>query len=172
MSGASNRRRGHDAERAVVRYLKERGFVDACTTRAKLGHDGATAPGDVDFHPLICLEVKDVAGSAWPTWCRQAAAEAPTGTVPVVVRRTRGARDAGLWQCRIDVAALDAHAGVRSEHLHNLDDVFMVDGRGWWSCVFAVVPALMRAVDDHTPSRPPSAVEGTPDELDETEGPR
>lgn len=37
MSGAASRRRGHNAERAVVRYLKTQGFVDACTTRAKLG---------------------------------------------------------------------------------------------------------------------------------------
>lgn len=98
---AANRTRGHNAERAVVKYLKANGFPDACTTRAKLGHDGATAPGDIDFHPLACLEVKDVAGSSWPSWCRQAAAEARPGMVPMVVRRTRGVPDVGLWECRV-----------------------------------------------------------------------
>lgn len=174
MSGASNRRRGHDAERAVVRYLKERGFVDACTTRAKLGHDGATAPGDVDFHPLICLEVKDVAASAWPTWCRQAAAEAPAGTVPVVVRRTRGEADPAGWQCRIDVRALLEWTGVDANRFCNPGDIFRVDGRPWWSCVFGVVPSIAKALDApaYSDRRPPSAVEGTAAELDETGGPR
>jgi hypothetical protein len=97
---AANRTRGHNAERAVVKYLKANGFPDACTTRAKLGHDGATAPGDIDFHPLVALEVKDVASSSWPSWCRQAAAEARPGMVPVVVRRTRGVTDVGAWPVR------------------------------------------------------------------------
>ena len=97
---AANRRRGHDAERAVVKYLRENGYPDACTTRSKLGHDGSSPAGDVDFHPLICCEVKDVARSAWPSWCRQAVAEAREGMVPVVVRRTRGVPDVGAWECR------------------------------------------------------------------------
>ena len=154
MSGASNRRRGHDAERAVVRYLKEQGFVDACTTRAKLGHDGATAPGDVDFHPLICLEVKDVAASAWPTWCRQALAEAPAGTVPVVVRRERGLTDAGRWLCRIDCEALAEAMGMTPDAY--IDDVYVIDGREWWSCLFAMVPMMVAAVD----ARPPTPQDG------------
>jgi len=102
VTGAASRRRGHDAERKVARYLRDQGWPDACTTRQKLGHDGATAPGDIDWHPLICLEVKDVKATAWPTWCRQAAAEAPVGTVPVVVRKTRGVGDVGAWECRVD----------------------------------------------------------------------
>ena len=143
---AANRRRGHDAERAVVRYLKTQGFPDACTTRAKLGHDGATAPGDIDFHPLIRLEVKDVAASAWPTWCRQAAAEAPTGTVPVVVRRTRGVPDPGLWECRVyqwgwlgivgDLAAFRFHG-----HACTVDETI------WWAFPLADLVAAVRAID-------------------------
>lgn len=97
---AANRRRGHNAERAVVKYLRENGWPDACTTRAKLGHDGAHAAGDVDWHPLIVCEVKDVAKSAFPSWCRQAVAESGEGQVPVVLRRTRGVPDVGKWECR------------------------------------------------------------------------
>jgi len=94
---AAQRTRGANAERQVVNYLRAAGWPDA---RRYLAGDGRQ-PGDVDFHPLVCLEVKDVARSAWPTWCRQAAAEAPTGTVPAVVRRTRGVPDPGLWECRV-----------------------------------------------------------------------
>lgn len=150
---AANRKRGQRAEVQVVNYLRAQGWPDA---RRYLSGDGRQ-PGDIDFHPLICLEVKDVAASAWPTSCRQAAAEAPTGTVPVVVRRTRGARDAGLWQCRIDSDALAEHAGIRSAQFCNPGDLFPVDGRPWWSVIFGAVPSLMRAID----SGPPSAVEGT-----------
>lgn len=93
---AANRRRAADAERAVVRYLRAQGWPD---TRRYLAGDGRQ-PGDIDWHPLICCEVKDRAASSWPAWCRQAAEEAPSGTVPVVVRRVRGVPDVGLWPCR------------------------------------------------------------------------
>lgn len=142
---AANRRRGHDAERAVVRYLKTQGFPDACTTRAKLGHDGATAPGDVDWHPLICLEVKDRAQSAWPTWCRQAAAEAPAGTVPVVVRRTRGVPDVGLWECRVKGGPwIDATDDADLNWTHGLH---YVDAEPWVSLPFAAFIDAVRAID-------------------------
>lgn len=99
--GKANRSKGHRAERAVVTYLREQGWPDAMTTRRKLGHDGATAPGDIDWHPLVCLEVKDVAKSAWPTWCRQAVRAAGEGQVPCVVRRTRGVPDVAGWRVRV-----------------------------------------------------------------------
>lgn len=100
MSGAASRRRGHNAERAVAKWLRGHGFPDAQTTRAKLGHDGATAPGDIDFTPGVALEVKDVKASAWPSWRAQALAEAQ-GRIPVVVRRERGIPDVGLWHTQI-----------------------------------------------------------------------
>jgi hypothetical protein len=94
--GRSNRNRGARAEVQVVNYLRANGYPDA---RRYLAGDGRQ-PGDLDFHPLLVVEVKDCAASAWPTWCRQAAAAAPPGTVPVVVRRTRGNPDVGMWECR------------------------------------------------------------------------
>ena len=96
MNGRANRRRGHQAERAVCQYLRTHGWPDAMTTRAKLGHDGATAPGDISGVPA-CIEVKDVAGSSWPTWIAQARAEARPGQQWIVVRRKRGTPDVGKW---------------------------------------------------------------------------
>lgn len=81
----------------MVAWLRANGYPDA---RRYLAGDGRQ-PGDVDFHPLVVLEVKDVAQSRWPSWCRQAAAEAREGMVPVVVRRTRGVADPGAWECRV-----------------------------------------------------------------------
>ncbi len=95
---AANRRRGHDCERAIVTWLKGRGYPDAYTTRSKLGHDGAHAPGDVVGPVGLVIEAKDVAASAWPSWCRQAEEEA-NGRPWVVVRRLRGNPDVGSWPC-------------------------------------------------------------------------
>lgn len=134
---AANRRRGHDAERAVVRYLRANGYPDACTTRAKLGHDGAHAPGDIDFHPLVALEVKDVAASAWPTWCRQAVAEAGDIPIPAVVRRTRGVPDPGAWECR-----------YRTDALRPPHPIVEVDGESWVVCTLADLVALLLALDE------------------------
>lgn len=94
----ANRRRGADAERAVVRYLRSMGWDNA---RRYLAGDGRQ-PGDIDFAPGVCLEVKDVASSAWPTWRAQCVAEAG-GRIPVVVRRTRGVRDVGQWEAEVPV---------------------------------------------------------------------
>lgn len=104
---ARERDRGARAERAVVNYLRQNGWPDA---RRYLAGDGRQ-PGDVDFHPLVCLEVKDVAKNAWPSWCRQAASEAREGMLPVVVRRTRGVPDAGQWECRYEEDAFRAVVG-------------------------------------------------------------
>jgi len=99
MSGASNRRRGHDAERHVVAYLKDHGFPDAVTTR-NTGGAGGRQVGDVAFTPGVSLEVKDVAVRAWPSWLRQAAEQAEE-RIPVVVHRIRGVRDVGRWPCAL-----------------------------------------------------------------------
>jgi hypothetical protein len=90
---AANRRRGADAERAVCTWLRLNGWPDA---RRYLAGDG-NQPGDIDFSPGVCLEVKDVASSAWPTWRIQALNEARRGDVVAVVRRTRGEPDVGAW---------------------------------------------------------------------------
>lgn len=99
---AANRRRGADAERAVVNYLRSMGWDNA---RRYLAGDGRQ-PGDIDFAPGVCLEVKDRAGSSWPTWRAQCVAEAG-GRIPVVVRRFRGVTDVGRWEAHIPVPVVE-----------------------------------------------------------------
>lgn len=96
--GRANRRRGADAERAVVAWLRANGWEDA---RRYLAGDGRQ-PGDIDGVPGVVIEVKDVSSSAWPTWRAQVLAEAG-GRVPVVVRRTRGVTDVGQWEAETTV---------------------------------------------------------------------
>ena len=94
---AANRRRGADAERAVVNYLRNNGFPNA---RRFLAGDGRQ-PGDIDGVPGVCIEVKDVAQSRWPSWRAQLLKQTPEGNVSVLVRRTRGVRDVGMWDAQI-----------------------------------------------------------------------
>lgn len=101
MTGAASRNRGARAERAVVNYLRT-WWPDA---RRVLAGDGRQ-DCDVTFHPRVSLEVKDVAGSSWPSWCRQAVAQSKPGTIPMVVRRARGVTDVGRWVVRLPVGDL------------------------------------------------------------------
>jgi hypothetical protein len=143
--GKRNRRYGHDTELMVANYLARQGWPDACTTRAKLRHAGTRTPGDIDWHPLITLEVKGRIETAWPTWCRQAAAEAPPGTVPVVVRRTRGVTDVGLWECRYQLGAwMDVTAG---EGWCPSGLTVRIDGATWVVTDAARLVAAVRALD-------------------------
>jgi hypothetical protein len=96
MTGAASRRRGADAERKVVNWLRDNGYPDA---RRYLAGDGRQ-PGDIDAIPGVVIEVKDVASSAWPSWCRQAETQAAPDRVPIVVRRTRGVPDVAQWPAR------------------------------------------------------------------------
>jgi hypothetical protein len=93
--GRRNRRRGADAERAVVRFLVELGFE----ARRYLSGDGKQ-PGDISWLPGVTVEVKDVASSAWPSWRIQAEEQADW-RIPVVVRRIRGVSHVGLWDAQM-----------------------------------------------------------------------
>ena len=135
--GSAERRRGADAERAVVRYLRGRGHE----ARRYLAGDGRQ-PGDVDWHPLVCLEVKDRASSSWPSWCRQAVAEAPEGTVPAVVRRTRGVADPGAWVCRVLLTEWVLVLG----RTYLVGPVYDDDDRLW---IVTTLAGLVAAVERH-----------------------
>jgi hypothetical protein len=134
---AANRRRGADAERAVVRYLNARGFE----ARRYLAGDGKQ-PGDIDWHPLIVIEVKDVRASSWPAWCRQAAKATGPGQLAAVVRRERGNPDVGRWPCRFrwsDAVGLGLHLGGV------VDDTVGEDL--WVCCYFGDLVAAVREMD-------------------------
>jgi hypothetical protein len=139
---AANRRRGADAERSVVAFLREQGWPDA---RRYLAGDGRQ-PGDIDFHPLVVVEVKDVAASCWPTWCRQAAAEARDGLVPAVVRRSRGVPDVGAWECRVEWERWHWVTGVPALEAFDTP-LALVDGFPWSVTTFGVFVAAVRALD-------------------------
>ena len=141
--GRRNRRRGAEAERMVVNFMRSNGFPDA---RRYLAGDGRQ-PGDIDAHPLLCIEVRDRASSAWPTWCRQAVAEAREGMVPVVVRRTRGVPDVGAWECR--VRSVDVVPFLTVEAINVIAEAAdqQADGRLWSSMPFGDFVRLVREVE-------------------------
>lgn len=139
--GAAERRRGADAERAVVAYLRSVGWPDA---RRYLAGDGRQ-PGDIDAIPGVVIEVKDVARSCWPTWCRQALAEAGPDRVAIVVRRERGVADVGRWPARFS-GPYSPLMPTRSP----IDAHFVPDPNGghwWWSLTFAEAVAMVTAED-------------------------
>jgi hypothetical protein len=141
--GRSNRNRGARAEVQVVNWLRDHGYPDA---RRYLAGDGRQ-PGDLDFHPLLVVEVKDCAASSWPTWCRQAAAAAPPGTVPVVVRRTRGNPDVGQWVCRYRLAESPLEWDTSLTQGRPLP-IVTVDDADWVVAFFADLIAAVRQLDE------------------------
>lgn len=140
--GRSNRRKGAEAERAVVAYLRANGFPDA---RRYLAGD-SRQPGDIDWHPLICLETKNVKGSScWPTWCRQAVAACRPGLVPAVVRRTDTYTNVGAWECRYRVHEwVNFCGGGRHWFPRNYLDI---DGWRWAQVPFEDLVAAVRQID-------------------------
>ena len=136
--GRNARKRGARAEVQVVNWLRGVGWPDA---RRYLAGDGRQ-PGDVDWHPLVVLEVKDVAGSAWPTWCRQAVAASAPGQVPCVVRRTRGVADVAAWETRVQLAALHELGVVLVANRLEL-----VDGGAWVVTTMAALASMVRSGD-------------------------
>lgn len=139
--GARSRYQGAEGERAVVAYLRANGYPDA---RRYLAGDGRQ-PGDIDFHPLICLEVKNVrSGSAWPTWCRQAVAACRPGLVPVVVRRTDTYANVGAWECRYAYGDWIVTTG---DHALGGNLAGQVADRVWLAATFADLVAAVRKLD-------------------------
>lgn len=125
--GARSRNKGARAERAVVAWLREHGWIGA---RRYLAGDGRQ-PGDIDAIPGIALEVKDQAVYAIPAWLRQTVDEAGD-RLPVLVVKPKGVNyeRVGEWwaitrfgdfigplveQERAVIAELDKLPGVASD---------------------------------------------------------
>jgi hypothetical protein len=88
------RTKGHNAERAFVRWLKVNGFPEACTTRAVMGRDGFAQFSDIAGVQGFNLEVKNrkevnVGASL---------VQATDGVhVPTAVIKPYGVTDVGKW---------------------------------------------------------------------------
>jgi len=97
--GAAARRKGHEAERKAVRWLRDHGYPDARTTRSALGHDGfdQTRIGDLDAIPGIAIDVKAANRLEIPDWLRQVRAEAGPDRLPLLWVWRPGLADPGDW---------------------------------------------------------------------------
>lgn len=151
--GKRARNYGYETERMVARWLRANGYPDARTTRQVMGRSGNRTPGDISFHPLVVLEVKGRKGgnTSWPTWCRQAAAEASVGQVPVVVFRTPGVADVGSWECRVQGYGWWRASGSFTPEAWPHGRAVLVDDDGdrWpWCCItFAEFITALRRFD-------------------------
>jgi hypothetical protein len=65
-----------------------------------------------------------VAKTAWPEWCRQAVAQSKPGTIPMVVRRTRGVTDVGRWVVRLPLASGVPRVGA-AMRMPGMDDLWI-----------------------------------------------
>lgn len=109
--GRANRRKGHDAERAVAKWLRANGFPHAerAVRTGYTGNDRTVAdPGDVAGTPGIAWQIKDCAAEQINTWLveteeQRCATHADYG---ILVQRRRGKADPGRWWAWIDSNAL------------------------------------------------------------------
>jgi len=109
--GRSNRRRGHDTERAVARYLRAVGFPHAeraekngWRTRDHVSRD----PGDILGVPGIVWSVKNDARNEIPKWLNEAETVRHTHSADLailVVRRPRKA-DVSRWWAWVSLPGL------------------------------------------------------------------
>jgi hypothetical protein len=118
--GTTNRRRGHQAERDLARWLRSHGYPHAeraVRTGFRASDRVSADPGDIDGIPGIVISVKDCAAEQTVKWLAelavmQAGARAVHG---LLVHKRRGHADPGRWWCWLlldDVVRLatDGHA--------------------------------------------------------------
>lgn len=109
--GRSNRRQGHDAERALAKWLRVNGWPTAARKADNGWRAGETVSadhGDIKGTPGIVWQVKHVAKPNVARWLAETveqtiAAEADFG---VLVQRRDGKADPGRWWAWLTVADL------------------------------------------------------------------
>ena len=94
-TGASARRKGNVAERAVARWLRGHGWPDARTTRDARG--GSQGGADITGVPGWSIEVKDQAVPRLAAWWSQAEDQALPDAWPLLVWHQPGVADPGMW---------------------------------------------------------------------------
>jgi Holliday junction resolvase len=90
--GATERRKGHKAERDVAAFLRDHGW-SAVTTRSASGFQHGD---DIETDAPISIEVKNVAKTDLAGWIRQARENA-NGKPAVVWHKRRGVSNPGDW---------------------------------------------------------------------------
>lgn len=105
--GASNRRRGLDAERQLATYLREQGWPEA--RRAVVtGSSLAADPGDIAGVPGVIVSVKNTKAAAWPKWWAEldAMLAADPAALGVIVEKRHGHANPGDWWAHLRLTDL------------------------------------------------------------------
>lgn len=108
--GRANRRKGHQAERDLCRWLRSNGFPGAeravrtgFTTVSRAVAD----PGDITGTPGVVWSVKDTATEQQEKWRAELDAmqldHPSASTIGLIVHKRRGHADPGSWWCWIAI---------------------------------------------------------------------
>ncbi|MEU5847456.1 hypothetical protein [Saccharopolyspora shandongensis] len=119
--GRANRRRGHDAERAVARWLRDNGFTGterAVRTGYATSERQVADPGDLTGTPGIAWQVKDTERESVDVWLRELDEQTTTARAEIglLVHRRRGTADPGQWWAWLRLADLGALLGTPGRH--------------------------------------------------------
>jgi len=86
----NGRVKGHTAERAVARYLRESGYPLAITSRNALGHDGQRQETDIIGVPGASIEVKNRQNLNIGASLLQCAIQGGPDKIPILVAKPYG----------------------------------------------------------------------------------
>jgi hypothetical protein len=95
----NSRVKGHTAERAAARYLRDQGYPLAVTSRNALGHDGTPQESDILGIPGVSIEVKNRKELNIGSGLCQASIQAGLEKIPVLLVKPYGVglESVGSW---------------------------------------------------------------------------
>lgn len=116
--GSANRRRGHQAERDLARWLRSHGWPHAeraVRTGYRAANRTSADPGDITGCPGLVISVKDCAVERIDTWMTEMdAMSASPRDLLLLVQRRRGHADPGRWWCWLRSRTLATILGAPS----------------------------------------------------------
>jgi hypothetical protein len=122
MTGATNRRRGLTAERALVTWLRNNGWPQAERT-VVTGYRTPTRQrpdaGDITGTPGITWSLKDHATERITTWWTELT-NMDGGPIRLLVVKNRGHADPGQWWCWLPLGYLIALTGAQPHPCQDL----------------------------------------------------
>lgn len=109
--GRANRRKGHDTERSVARYLRSVGFAGAeraVRTGYRVGDREVPDPLDITGVPGVVWSVKNDASNQIAAWLNEAeiARNHHGAELAILVTRRRGKADVSRWWTWVSLPAL------------------------------------------------------------------